>query len=259
MARAPAERHPPRRLAAVRWAAGIGPVTAEAVAEHEGASTLSARALLCAAERRGLLSQSRPLAGRPALFSVTRRGLRACGLGGLDPPRVTAASASHAIACAAVAAALGARYPDHRVVGEPALRALGRRGTPPLVCARLAPGAGRDAALHRPDLLLWPLAPEQSRPVAVEVELTAKAPRRLLAICRGWARCAGVQGVLYLAAPEVERPLRRAVERACATERVAVLPLAAIASAATAASQAPTRIVCRPQAGPIARAIPGAA
>ena len=65
-------------------------------------------------------------------------------------------------------------------------------------------------------------------PVAVEVELTVKAPRRLLEICLGWARCRCVAGTLYLAAPEVQRPLARAIERAQAGERIVVVTLDAL-------------------------------
>ena len=62
-------------------------------------------------------------------------------------------------------------------------------------------------------------------PVAVEVELTCKAPRRLASICQAWARCRCVAGVIYLAAPDVLRPLARAIEQAHAGERVIALPL----------------------------------
>ena len=65
-------------------------------------------------------------------------------------------------------------------------------------------------------------------PVAVEVELTIKAPERLAAICRAWARARCVAGVLYLAPPEVERAVQRAIDRAQAHERVVVVPLDAL-------------------------------
>ncbi len=101
-----------------------------------------------------------------------------------------------------------------------------------------APGGG--ALLHRPDLVLWPGGDEAGRcataqqdepaqlPVAIEVELTVKAPRRLAAICRGWARCRQVAGVVYVVSPEVNGPLLRAIEHACAGEQIVVLPLAAL-------------------------------
>ena len=64
--------------------------------------------------------------------------------------------------------------------------------------------------------------------MAVEVELTVKAPGRLAEICRGWARARCVAGVLYLVSPQVERPLRRAIERARAGEKLVVVPLCAM-------------------------------
>jgi len=65
-------------------------------------------------------------------------------------------------------------------------------------------------------------------PVAVEVELTVKGPERLAGICLAWARCRTVAGVLYLAPPEVQRALQRAITRAQAQEQIVVLGLDAL-------------------------------
>src|SRR6185312_24262 len=98
------------------------------------------------------------------------------------------------------------------------------------VLASAAVGRGPDGEplLHRPDLVLAPVAGD-SLPIAVEVELTVKAPRRLAQICRAWARCRDIAGVLYLAAPPVERPLGRAIAEAGAQAAVIALPLSALA------------------------------
>ena len=64
--------------------------------------------------------------------------------------------------------------------------------------------------------------------MAVEVELTVKAPRRLLEICRAWARSSCVAGALYLVAPDVERPLARAIAQAHAAGRIAAVPIDAL-------------------------------
>jgi hypothetical protein len=154
--------------------------------------------------------------------------MRACGLRGLDPCRVSSSNALHLIECARVAAALERCYPDHRVLGERELRRDEREYGRALASARLARGLGGGPSLHRPDLVLWPERSGEALPVAVEVELTIKAPRRLLEICRAWARCRCVAGVLYLAPSEVERALARAIERAQAGERIAVVPLSAL-------------------------------
>jgi hypothetical protein len=134
----------------------------------------------------------------------------------------------HLIVCARVAAAMERCYPDHRVLGERELRRDERERGVLLASARL--GAGPDGAqlLHRPDLVLWPTGADGGLPVAVEVELTIKSPRRLADICRAWARCRCVAGVLYLAAPRVEHALERALERADAGERIVVVPLDAL-------------------------------
>jgi hypothetical protein len=79
--------------------------------------------------------------------------------------------------------------------------------------------------LHRPDLVMWAPREAGHLPVAIEVELTLKAPRRLERICRAWARCREVSGVLYLCPGPVCAAVERAIERAGARERVVALTL----------------------------------
>lgn len=232
----------PEREAILQWTARIGAVTAEALAHRHEISVASARARLRALESARLVVRRRPLAGEPALYTVTRAGLRASGLQGLDPCRVSASNALHAIACAGAAAALERCYPDHRVLGERELRAEERQIGVPLASARMRAGIYGGRPLHRPDLVLWPRGANAGLPVPVEVELTVKAPLRLADICRAWARCRSVAGVLYLAAPEVEPALRRAIEKADASNRVVVVPLDALHGSDSAAESliAPT-------------------
>jgi hypothetical protein len=220
--------HSADRLAIVAWTARMGAITAEALAVHRNTSVASARARLLGAERDGLLRRSRPLTGHPALYTATRAGLRVCGIRGLDPCRVSASNALHSIACAEAAAALERCYPDHRLLGERELRRDERECGAPLASARLGTAPVGGSLLHRPDLVLWPKACEDELPVAVEVELTIKAHARLIDICRAWARCRCVAGVVYLAPAEVERALQRAVATAQAGERIAVVPLDAL-------------------------------
>jgi hypothetical protein len=209
----------------VCWAASLGAVTAEALAHRRGVSLASARAHLGAARRAGLLARERPLTEHPALFGATRAGLRACGARGIDTCRITSSNAHHLTVCAAVAAALERCYPDHRVSGERELRRDEREHDGPLASAQLGWLHARGTGRHRPDLVLWPSVATRELPVAVEVELTIKAPGRLLDICHAWARSQAVAGVLYFAPPNVERALSRAVERAKASEHIVVLPL----------------------------------
>jgi hypothetical protein len=62
-------------------------------------------------------------------------------------------------------------------------------------------------------------------PLAVEVELTIKSPQRLVEICRAWARCRTIAGVIYFAPEDVQRALRRAVAKVRAFEQVVIVPL----------------------------------
>jgi hypothetical protein len=238
----------PERVAIMQWTARIGAVTAEALADRLDVTVASARGRLQALHKAGWLARQCPLAEQPALYTATRAGLRVAALQGLDPCRVSASNAQHLIECAWVAAALERCYPDHTVLGERELRRDERERGVALAsaCLGIAPDGG--ALLHRPDLVLWPRGivviedtedvgdvgdvEEDERhvglPVAVEVELTVKAPRRLAGICRAWARCRHVAGVIYLAPPEVRRALERALEQVDAGERIAVLGLDAV-------------------------------
>jgi hypothetical protein len=213
----------PEREALIQWTARMGAVTAQSLAIAQDVSEASARARLRAAERDRLLAHSQPLARRPALYTLTRAGMRASGLRGLDPCRVSPAGAMHLIACAAVAAVLQRAYPDHRVLGERELRRDERELGAPVASARMGVGSHGRPLLHRPDLVLCVDEPAGVLPVAVEVELTIKAPRRLREICRAWARCREVAGVLYIAPPEVGRALERAIAGARAQERIVVV------------------------------------
>lgn len=219
----------PEQIELARWTASLGAVTAEALAHRRSVSVASARARLGVARRAGLISRERPLLGQPALFSVTRAGLRACDMRGVQPCSVKASGAHHLIVCAAVAAALERCYPDHRVIGERELGRDEREYGRPLASVQLGWAWQERNAMHRPDLVLWPSA-EDGLPVAVEVELTIKAHQRLVEICRAWARSRAVGGVLYFAPADVERALCRAIDEAHASERIVVLPMDSLPS-----------------------------
>ena len=213
------------RIDLLRWVAGMGSVTSESLACRRGVTIASARATLGAAVRARQLTRHRPLTGWPALYTITRAGLRSSALVGIDPARVSPAGAQHMIVCAFAAAALERRYPDQAVIGERELRRREREAGTPFASVVLRRVGEHGALMHRPDLVLVPRSNPPRPPVAVEVELTIKAPRRLAEICRAWARARHVDGVLYLATPAVERALDRAIEAARACERIAVVPL----------------------------------
>jgi hypothetical protein len=216
------------RLDLLRWTSSLGAITAEALSVRDGISLGSARGRLSAACRRGLVARTRPLSGRPALFGLTAAGARAAGLAGASSCRVSPSNANHLIECALAAGSLERSYPGHRAIGERALRSAERELGRPLASARLWGIHGDPSGLHRPDLVLLAPAGDPSPPVAVEVELSIKARRRLRAICRAWARCREVAGVVYLVSEQVEPALLRAVAAAHAEEQIAVVRLDAL-------------------------------
>src|SRR6202035_3264491 len=207
----------PEQIDLVHWNASLGAVTAEALSLRLGITMASARGRLSSAQRRGLIARA-PL-GSPALFTVTRAGLRAAQVHGIDPVRVSPGGANHSIVCASVAAALERCYPDHRLIGEHELRRDERDCGRALASAVLGWTGSEASCKHSPDLVLWP-SDGDGAPVAIEVELTIKGRRRLAGICRAWARCRSIAGVVYLAPPDVERALKRAIEEARAWEHV---------------------------------------
>jgi hypothetical protein len=209
----------------LQWTVRMGAVTAEALAHRDQTTLASARARLGRATGEGLVRGHRLLTERPTLYTATPAGVRASGLGGFDPCRVSAAGAQHLIACAHMAAVLERGYPGHWVMGERELRCRERVARTAIASAVLSRTSDRGQLLHRPDLVVWPAADAQGLPLAVEVELTVKAPRRLAEICRAWARSRQVEGVLYIAPAIVRRALERAIAVAQAGERIVVVPL----------------------------------
>ena len=93
-----------RRL--IDWLSGIGAAALAELADVGGVSTEAAAARLRRLEQRGLVSRARLLHGQPALYLITRAGLRACGRMDLGPARVSSAGFLHALECARVARAL---------------------------------------------------------------------------------------------------------------------------------------------------------
>jgi hypothetical protein len=185
--------------------------------------TRAARARLSALRRSGLLEERRVLEGLAPLYVASRSGLHASGLTGLGLCRVSASSFAHWQACARVAVFLERRYPG-RVSSDRELRLVERDQGTAVASARLGLLASGEPGRHHPDLVVWPSRPE-GLPLAVEVELTVKGPRRLQAICRAWARTRGLAGVVYYASALAAPAVTRAIAALEATELVSVVPL----------------------------------
>ena len=206
-------------VAILAWLAAIGAGSAGELAASCGLSPRATRARLRAMEDAGLSRSHRVLHGAPELHSLTRGGLRAAGRPELDPVAVSASTFAHQLAVARVAVALGEH--GHQIGGERELRARERAEGRPMASAEVGLSRDGTVALHRPDLVCW----AGDAPIAIEVELTVKAPARLRLIVRGWARSRLVGGVVYYATPHARRALDCALRSECAGERVAVLPL----------------------------------
>jgi hypothetical protein len=210
------------------WLAGIGAAALSEVADAAGLSVASTASRMRRLERDGLVRPVRLLHGEPALCVVTRGGLRAAGRPELAPPRVSHSGFAHLLECGRVAVALeravGGAFSVH---SERELRAWERSSGVPFASAELGFSAVGATELHRPDLVCCGAGgSRRGLPIAVEVELTVKAPARLREIVRGWARSRRVAGVVYYAAPAALRALERVVVDERAGEQVHLLALA---------------------------------
>ncbi|HEX4110241.1 MAG TPA: hypothetical protein VHX88_19075 [Solirubrobacteraceae bacterium] len=219
---------PPAERAALDWIARVGAADAASLALHLDRAESTAAGRLRSLRAAGLVQDLTLIAGGPPLWRATAVGLRRVARAGLPVCRVSAGSAAHVRGCAELAAVLEQRHPDHVVLTERELIAVqrGRRGEPPLCGPVLEMGVAGRPRTHRPDLVLWPR--EGGDPVAIELELTVKAPARLQELCRAWARCREVAGVVYYASGPAERALCRAVSAVRAEEAVVVVPLGAV-------------------------------
>jgi FaeA-like protein len=216
------------REAILDWIARIGAAAANDVADRFGLSPAQARSRLQAAQRTGTIEAVRLLHGQPALYVATLAGLRAAGLSELRPCRVSPGGFAHLREVAQAAVVLEHAHPELIVVGERELRRWESDSGRWLASAVVGRGPDGFPARHRPDLVLWPVhrvgqpGPEA---IAIEVELTAKAPRRLAMIIRGWARTRLVGAVVYYATPAAARVVKRAIDEQQASELVHLLPL----------------------------------
>jgi DNA-binding Lrp family transcriptional regulator len=199
-----------RRL--LRFVARHGCVFIEQVMRELGVGRTAAYRRVGACIEAGLLERIDLLREEPSLLRATRQGLRYVGLGGLRVAEVSPGAVDHWLRCTTHAQRIGAQFGHERVRTERELVFAEQLHDGPLVSAVMGRLPNRKPRLHRPDLVF--LADEG--PIAIEVELTPKAPRRLEAIVRAWGRTDRVWQVHYYCAPG---QTRRAVERAIAKAR----------------------------------------
>lgn len=182
-------------------------------------------AVLCGA---GLVARARLLHGQPGLLVATSTGLRAVGLSPLGVVRVSPASVAHWVASTQVALMLEASHGQGRVATVRELRLLESAAGRLIATARIG-----QTRVHRPDLVVWGHAGVgRAGGVAVEVELSEKAPRRLEAILRAWRRASAtgvVSGVRYYCSDRAHRAVVRAVERTATAGQVSIARIDGIA------------------------------
>lgn len=213
--------HTERDQEIVTWIGRLGAAGAEHVMERFQMGRSWAYARLSDLVAGGLLEQHALLYRQPGLYVATAEGLRWCGLQRLGVYRMGAGGFVHAREVAA-ALALERGFPARPVLSEREIRVQERAEGQPVASAKLAELPSGRAFLHRPDLAV--VSPGEPV-VAVEVELSQKAPRRLAAICRGWARARHIEAVYYLAPPAVARAVQHAIEEVRAHERIHVIAL----------------------------------
>ena len=208
----------------VGWVARMGAVGIGHVQERFGVCRSVSYGVVARLVEASLIERVATLPGDPTLLCTTRQGIAYAGLG-LSPATVTPGAVGHWLACADTALWAERRWGRDSLITERELRFAELDVSKPVASAIVGELPDGRAMLHRPDLVVR----DDGRTMAIEVELTPKAPRRLERIVRSWRRARYVHQVLYLVSPG---PTQRAVERAVAAthaeERVIVRELEAV-------------------------------
>lgn len=208
-----------RDLEIVTWVARMGAVTIEQVRTRFVLGRTVAYRRVAACAEAGLLERVDLLRGQPALIRASRRGLRFSGTG-LGTAQAPPELVGHWIACADVALLLEAEFGRDGIRSEREIRAIERELGRRVASASLG-DTGEGERFHRADLAVL----RGDSVIAVEVELTPKAPRRLEQIVRAWRRERSIESIRYYV-PEgaTSRAVERAIARTHAEERVRMIP-----------------------------------
>jgi len=218
----------------VCWLGHIGAAGAEDVMGWFGMGRSWAYARLSRLVRDGLLEHRMLLYRQSGLYAATAEGLRWCGLERLGVYRVGPGGFVHARQLASHAVALHRGFAGCELLSERDIRAAESERPELVASAQVGALPGGRLALHRPDLAL--ITPG-GRVFAIEVELSVKAPRRLAAICRGYARARHISHVYYFATGAPARAVSRAVNDLRAQDRITVLALCDVAELVRAERQ----------------------
>jgi hypothetical protein len=207
-----------REREVVAWIGRMGAVELGHIRRRFGVGRSVAYALVRRLVEAGLLERVATLPGDPTLIRATLNGLRYVHLP-LPLAKVSAYQSDHWAACSSVALWAEERFGRDAVISERELRRLEAESERPIGSCVIGEHRNGHELLHRPDLLVT----DNGSPIAIEVELTPKAPRRLEAIVRGFRRARHLERTIYVVGDgSTRRAVERAVEKVRAGERVVV-------------------------------------
>lgn len=208
-----------RDLAMVRWVGRLRFAEAAQVGRRFGLDERHTYRRLRGLVRAGLVDHRRVFHNQPGVYWATRDGLDAAGVR-LPPAGIDIRTYEHDRLAAVAAIALEDEFGPSAIVTERELRSLDAAAETP----RYAVPRGGQAQLGRRGLHFPDLAVDgqDGRPLAVEVELTAKGRGRLDSIVAGYVRARHIAAVRYYAAPAARAGLERAIARARAGHLFAI-------------------------------------
>jgi hypothetical protein len=177
-------------------------------------------------EQGGLVERC-PIPGlESSVLRATREGLRYAGLG-LPVAAISPATVGHTIRCASAAIYLGEKCGHESVLTEREIVLEEQIGGKRIASVSVGQIAG-EIRRHRADLALF----TESGTIAIEIELTPKAPARLRRIVTAWLMAidaGSIAGVHYLCEPgQTFRAVQRAVDSVGGTGTIAVLDVGEI-------------------------------
>lgn len=203
-----------RDLAMVRWIGRLRFAEAPHVARRFGMDARNAYRRLRGLVALGLLDHRRVFHNEPGAYWATRLGIHATGLC-LPPAGIDIRTYAHDRLAAAVAIDLEREFGVGVVLTERELRSADAAAEQPRYAVRRGVESLSRRGLHFPDLAV---DGHGDRPLAVEVELTAKGRGRLDSIVAAYVRARHIEAVRYYAAPAARAGLERAIARAGAGE-----------------------------------------
>jgi hypothetical protein len=170
----------------VRFVGRHGLVAMRHVMVELGVGRTAAYRRVAACVEAGLLERVGLLRFEPGMLRATRDGLRYAGLG-LPLAVVSPGAVDHTLRCVTTTQLLGDEHGRDRVLTEREIVFAEQIEGGPIASATVGERPGGAPRLHRPDLA----ALGEGGTIAIEVELTPKAPRRLQGLIREWRPAIG--------------------------------------------------------------------